>query len=545
MITPPETLIEHLRQVHRCQPEIRTIAQEMVALSADYYDSLVVKLAEKGEDHALGILLIAATVNNVVLDPVALANAIKTVDILTDIKYPYNYQSENSIGPLLDVAVSEDISYERKVFAARIAVELAIKFGSSKQPVKKVLWQLREEIFSAEARLLLDITIDLLEKGQDNGGAPLKLLGRDVFSDLPVERPPAVIGDGGTVRRPVAKIGRNEPCRCGSGKKYKKCCYDADQEKMRDSSAYEGVTKSQLRDNPSLVNDASCIEGLRPYELKKLMPSKMNEDQLFAAYRRADIYGLRDIAFEMLLELKGRPGKEKFATEHMCDLFTFALKAGDMKMIPKIAPHIPEEGRYFHESDKLRHELLETPNKFRDLEAMCRKSLVDKESHHLLEISYAFEDILPALSLAFARAAIVSEPERIFDNDILIDAVHTTRIALDMEPWGDPIEDYWEWAIKQNDKRLDDQDKDEEIRRLREQLTATADEGSSAQKNLREKEASLADLEKKLQETISISQNEATGHTVKNVTELSNPVAEEHGEEKRQESTSSGVRSKN
>ena len=27
-----------------------------------------------------------------------------------------------------------------------------------------------------------------------------------------------------TVRRETAKVGRNDPCPCGSGKKYKKCC---------------------------------------------------------------------------------------------------------------------------------------------------------------------------------------------------------------------------------------------------------------------------------------------------------------------------------
>ncbi|HEX9205848.1 MAG TPA: SEC-C metal-binding domain-containing protein, partial [Candidatus Deferrimicrobiaceae bacterium] len=27
-----------------------------------------------------------------------------------------------------------------------------------------------------------------------------------------------------TQKRPGAKIGRNDPCPCGSGKKYKKCC---------------------------------------------------------------------------------------------------------------------------------------------------------------------------------------------------------------------------------------------------------------------------------------------------------------------------------
>ena len=34
-------------------------------------------------------------------------------------------------------------------------------------------------------------------------------------------------GGGGAaapVRRDMAKVGRNDPCPCGSGKKYKKCC---------------------------------------------------------------------------------------------------------------------------------------------------------------------------------------------------------------------------------------------------------------------------------------------------------------------------------
>ncbi len=31
-------------------------------------------------------------------------------------------------------------------------------------------------------------------------------------------------GPGRTVKRSTAKVGRNDPCPCGSGKKYKKCC---------------------------------------------------------------------------------------------------------------------------------------------------------------------------------------------------------------------------------------------------------------------------------------------------------------------------------
>lgn len=41
--------------------------------------------------------------------------------------------------------------------------------------------------------------------------------------DEPAQQPPAVVYPVHTVRQ-VPKIGRNDPCPCGSGKKYKKCC---------------------------------------------------------------------------------------------------------------------------------------------------------------------------------------------------------------------------------------------------------------------------------------------------------------------------------
>lgn len=38
------------------------------------------------------------------------------------------------------------------------------------------------------------------------------------------------------------KIGRNDPCPCGSGKKYKKCCLGKD-----DDAHYNGISKSLVR----------------------------------------------------------------------------------------------------------------------------------------------------------------------------------------------------------------------------------------------------------------------------------------------------------
>jgi uncharacterized protein YecA (UPF0149 family) len=37
-------------------------------------------------------------------------------------------------------------------------------------------------------------------------------------------------------RKPKPPVGRNEPCPCGSGKKYKKCCGAVRQEETNDES---------------------------------------------------------------------------------------------------------------------------------------------------------------------------------------------------------------------------------------------------------------------------------------------------------------------
>src|SRR5205823_5260501 len=39
-------------------------------------------------------------------------------------------------------------------------------------------------------------------------------------------------GSGGTIRNPLRNIGRNDPCPCGSGKKFKKCCIDRPEEEL-------------------------------------------------------------------------------------------------------------------------------------------------------------------------------------------------------------------------------------------------------------------------------------------------------------------------
>ena len=39
-----------------------------------------------------------------------------------------------------------------------------------------------------------------------------------------VKKEPVQISTVGTFRKGLKEVGRNDPCPCGSGKKYKKCC---------------------------------------------------------------------------------------------------------------------------------------------------------------------------------------------------------------------------------------------------------------------------------------------------------------------------------
>ena len=56
--------------------------------------------------------------------------------------------------------------------------------------------------------------------------AVAKITGTSGGSDNSVKKQP--------VRRSADKVGRNDPCPCGSGKKYKKCCGRTSSEKGED-----------------------------------------------------------------------------------------------------------------------------------------------------------------------------------------------------------------------------------------------------------------------------------------------------------------------
>ncbi len=52
------------------------------------------------------------------------------------------------------------------------------------------------------------------------------------------------------------------------------------------------------------------------------------------------------------------------------------------------------------------------------------------------------------MSIVFSRAAISANPDRLFENGLLLDVIRGARADLGLNPWADPMEEYFEWTLE-------------------------------------------------------------------------------------------------
>jgi hypothetical protein len=89
------------------------------------------------------------------------------------------------------------------------------------------------------------------------------------------ERPQRETVARAPVRRAVQKVGRNDPCPCGSGKKYKQCHEAADRARLAESSDVAGMTETELARDLERHLTPERLEGLRGAALARLAPSRI------------------------------------------------------------------------------------------------------------------------------------------------------------------------------------------------------------------------------------------------------------------------------
>jgi len=155
----------------------------------------------------------------------------------------------------------------------------------------------------------------------------IKKRGAEPVAELIPERGNRQLAVGiGTVRRSVPRVGRNEPCHCGSGKKYKHCCFDADRERLRQSSDVEGVTREETQEKPDEYLTADRLKRMTVTEGCALDPNLISSelrDQYFArlsdwkefdraaeALEKITYWGVDEETWESLLFLSAFYGRK-------------------------------------------------------------------------------------------------------------------------------------------------------------------------------------------------------------------------------------------
>ena len=497
-----EELLDSVHSAGACLADIRELAGKLVLLSAGQLEALLLRCVDDGDDRAVSRLLQACAFNGVKLDPDVLCRCVGVCEELLDSAPCFALQDERAVQPLLAASGAEELPLERKLYAARLAAELTVKFDLDPQPVRKVLWKQEHSPLPPHYQILVEQSLQILEHASNPEQPPIPRWTELQLADfLPEHRPRAIVGGDYTVRRPIPKLGRNDPCHCGSGKKYKTCCYRKDQALLRDASPYAGATRSELKSRPGLVDDPDVIYHMRAYELKRLKPSELGENQLLTGYQCALHYGLRELAFAMLLECEKRPGEREFDRGHFEDLIVRVLDAGDLDLARMIRDHCGEHTWYQPHAIQFRFDLLENPERFEPLEHDCRTSVsgsLDEEGETgaddpLIRLVYDCAPRYPALAIVFARAAIASNPDRELDNAVLLDVIRDARLDLDLEPWNDPAESLFDWIEDRTQRKEKAAIENEEIKQLSNRLEA-------ARAALSEKKQALLEMEQTVKE---------------------------------------------
>ena len=162
-------------------------------------------------------------------------------------------------------------------------------------------------------------------------------LQRPVLDTIP-ELPPPVVLQGGTIKRAVARMGRNEPCHCGSGKKYKRCCQENDNDRLRDSSEIAGVTRQEMRESPESYLTVEGLWEMRAHDVVALKP-ELIPPELYGSYiNRLNIFD----EFETILHFLEVVGVPADLEENIVESVEGAMNAQKRELASRIAAYVPD-----------------------------------------------------------------------------------------------------------------------------------------------------------------------------------------------------------
>lgn len=337
---------------------------------------------------------------------------------------------------------------------------------------------------------------EALQRGQKLAETLLGMYRKPPSEHVPQE-PSRQISSGGPTRRAVAHVGRNDPCPCGSGKKYKKCCHDKDQDRLHFSTSVAGKTYAELRQEMEAHVTAEQLEKMRPYELAHMDPCKLPRKLLpyfLLLLGAVSEFEALATAFERVelgddLERSWNAGTFYAGMKGRADIVRRLVRARYREDEP---PPAPEEL-----SMRVRLALAQDdPAEFlHTLEAVAKEAVTSADHTLLLDTGYAaLFSPNKALGVLIARGLLPLVRKR--DTVALFDEILRTRDLLNIsadDPYGDIIEKRFTEEVVDTGKDADElhkartalENKAREVRQLKEAR-------EDAQRRLRLLEKNLA-----------------------------------------------------
>ncbi|HEX5660159.1 MAG TPA: SEC-C metal-binding domain-containing protein [Polyangiales bacterium] len=246
----------------------------------------------------------------------------------------------------------------------------------------------------------------------------LKATPEEVINGLRASAPALVLP--GVPMRVAPKVGRNDPCLCGSGRKYKKCC-EASGGTQRSISYAQ-----QLHDLAPHLTYAQIGRFSRKH-LAMLDPQRLTSKALVALMREWAGHREYRRAAQVVGELAVRDASD--ASGHAEDLLRDAIHDGcAAEVMPLLGPLLELDADL-----RLKLALAAEPTLGAELERVALDALrADPREGAEIELAFTLLDARPALGILVARGTLWAE--RAMDAETLVDSIEDARDTLLLPP---------------------------------------------------------------------------------------------------------------
>ena len=183
-------------------------------------------------------------------------------------------------------------------------------------------------------------TDDLRDEARKVADYWLQAWDQELLEAIPEQPRPHTVA-GFTMRRAVARISRNDPCPCGSEKKYKRCCYEKDQERLRHSTDVVGKTEAELGAELEPYLTEERMLKLQAHQIVKLDPQKIDPKLLDTYFSLLIAHLLLERAAEALETF----GFREDLVQVWTDVIYRATVQGDRAIIRRIAAWHPDTAK--------------------------------------------------------------------------------------------------------------------------------------------------------------------------------------------------------